>query len=440
MVESSGKTRGWIPLRAGASGVGRALLAVLCLDAFLVAVRLLGAFRDLGEGLGGRLLQEMVGQPALGLFLGIFLTSVVQSSSSTTSLVVGLAATGALGDDPLKVLSFAVPVVMGANIGSAVTSTLVSLAHLGRPKEFGRAFGCALMHDLFNIYTVALLFPIQVLTNFLGRGAWACARTFQAVGGLRFVSPLKLVVHPQAEFVYAFFARDWACHFVLDFIFVLMFLAGVLRLLKLAAQVRPVWPTALAIAVGVASVLLAARHAPQHLYCGPTATVAAGLTLLLTSLVILVRLMRALVQSKLERLVHAYIFRSTVRALLFGTIVTSIIQSSAVTISLVVPLVGAGILTLDRVYPYALGANIGTTVTAWLAALSLGEPIGIAVAAAHLGFNVLGISVFLPLRRAPLGSARWLAALFGKSRIVPIALLLGVYYLVPLALVFGLRK
>ena len=163
----SGRTQTRHSLAAGAGGLGRTLLALLCLDAFLVAVRLLGAFQDLGEGLGGRLLQEIVGQPALGLFLGIFLTSMVQSSSSTTSLVVGLAAAGALGDDPLRVLSFAVPVIMGANIGSAVTSTLVSLAHLGRPAEFGRAFGCALMHDLFNIYTVALLFPIQAVTNFV---------------------------------------------------------------------------------------------------------------------------------------------------------------------------------------------------------------------------------------------------------------------------------
>jgi sodium-dependent phosphate cotransporter len=420
-------------------GIGRALLAIACLDAFLVALPLLGAFRDIGEGLGGQLLQQMAGYPIVGLFLGILVTSIIQSSSSTTSLVVGLAAAGAIGSDPQKALAFAVPVVMGANIGTAVTNTIVSMAHIGTPKEFGRAFGCAVLHDLFNVYTVAILIPLQLLTNFLGRASWAAAGVFQAVGGLRFTSPLKIVISPQARAVKALFGHPWAAHAALDLLFALLFLSAIVRLVRRSSEGRVVWPLMVGMAAAFAALVEAIRSVPQLVYASPTATFATGGAVLVLSLVTLVKLMRTLMATKLERLIHGYIFKTTLRALLFGAIVTAVVQSSSVTTSAVVPLAGAGILGLERIYPYTLGANVGTTVTAMLAALSLGEPLGIAVALAHLGFNIVGISVFLPLRRLPIGSARWLAAQANRSRAIPILFLIGVYYIIPLALILGLR-
>ena len=54
-------------------------------------------------------------------------------------------------------------------------------------------------------------------------------------------------------------------------------------------------------------------------------------------------------------------------ALVLGVCLTVAVQSSSVTTSLVVPLVGAGIITIHRCYPFTLGANIGTTCTALLA-------------------------------------------------------------------------
>jgi sodium-dependent phosphate cotransporter len=437
--EKPGEPQSVLSLPSRFGGVGRVVLAAVCLDAFLVALPLLAAFRDIGEGLGGQLLQEMASYPVMGLFLGILVTSIIQSSSSTTSLVVGLAAAGAIGTDPHKALAFAVPVVMGANIGTAVTNTIVSMAHIGTPREFGRAFGCAVVHDLFNVYTVALLLPLQLLTNFLGHASWAAAGLFQAVGGLRFTSPLKIVISPQAKALKSVLAQPWAAHVVLDLLFATLFLAALLRVVRRSSQGQTVWPFTLAIAAAFAALAAAIRSAPHIVYASPMAVFAAGVAILVLSLVTLVRLMRTLMATKLERLIHAYIFKTTLRALLFGTLVTAIVQSSSVTTSAVVPLAGAGILALERIYPYTLGANVGTTVTAMLAALSLGEPVGIAVALAHLGFNILGIAVFLPLRRLPIGSARWLAAQANRSRAIPILFLLGVYYVIPLLLIFGLR-
>src|SRR3546814_17068867 len=64
-------------------------------------------------------------------------TVLVQSSSVNTSTVVGLVGTGLLG------VGDAVPVIMGANIGTTVTSTLAAIGHVRRPQEFRGAFAAA---------------------------------------------------------------------------------------------------------------------------------------------------------------------------------------------------------------------------------------------------------------------------------------------------------
>jgi sodium-dependent phosphate cotransporter len=127
------------------------------------------------------------------------------------------------------------------------------------------------------------------------------------------------------------------------------------------------------------------------------------------------------------------------RAMALGLVLTALVQSSSVTISLVVPLAGAGILTAAHVYPYALGANVGTTVTALLAALAGGQPAGLAIAFAHMLFNVLGIGVWYPLRRVPLWLASRFASLAVRSRVVPVVYVVTVYLLIPLVLIAIMR-
>jgi sodium-dependent phosphate cotransporter len=77
--------------------------------------------------------------PLIGLFIGILATSLIQSSSTTTPLVVGMVAVGTFGDDPILAVSAANPYIMGANIGTSVTNTIVSLGHIVNKNEFKRA-------------------------------------------------------------------------------------------------------------------------------------------------------------------------------------------------------------------------------------------------------------------------------------------------------------
>jgi len=105
----------------------------------------------------------------------------------------------------------------------------------------------------------------------------------------------------------------------------------------------------------------------------------------------------------------------------------------------VIPLVGAGVLHLMQVYPYTLGANIGTTVTAILVALSTGNISAVTVSLAHLLFNILGILIIYPipfLRNIPPKLAKFVAGYAQKSKTVPIIYIGLLFYLLPLIIIF----
>lgn len=99
--------------------------------------------------------------PFTGLFIGLLITAIIQSSSATTSMVVALVASGAI------TLEGAVPIIMGANVGTTITSTIVSLGFITRKKEFRRAVSAGTYHDFFNILTVVILFPLEYYFGFL---------------------------------------------------------------------------------------------------------------------------------------------------------------------------------------------------------------------------------------------------------------------------------
>jgi len=353
--------------------LGQILLLAVILYAFLVSIQLLGAsFKLFGKPLAEKLL-EMTSNPLVGLLAGILATTLAQSSSTTTSITVGMVAGGAL------TIEGAIPVIMGANIGTSVTNTLVSMGHITRKEEFRRALAGATVHDFFNLLVVIILLPAEVCFHLMERVATYAAEIFQGVGGMIFSSPLKAMTEPAAS--------------------------GILDLLQ--------------------------RN--------PTLCVIAALVLMFTSLKFLVDLSRGLVVQRSGRFLNRYLFGAPMVAMLFGAAITFLVQSSSITTSMVVPLIGAGILTLEAVFPFTLGANVGTTVTAMLAALSTGAIGPVIVAFSHLFFNVSGILLIYPvpfIRGIPIFLARRLADLTSRSRVYAFAYVALVFYLVPLILIF----
>ncbi|NQT92703.1 MAG: Na/Pi symporter, partial [Lentisphaerae bacterium] len=161
---------------------------------------------------------------------------------------------------------------------------------------------------------------------------------------------------------------------------------------------------------------------------------------LIISLILMVKTLRVIIAQKAERFVNRYLFRNDVTALLLGLVLTVLAQSSSVTTSLVIPLVGAGVVTLRRCYPYTLGANIGTTCTALLAAMATvhagaGGSVGVTAAFAHLVFNIAGIMVFYPLKVIPITAAKKMADLATESKRWAVIFVLGVFFGLPLLMI-----
>lgn len=129
-------------------------------------------------------------------------------------------------------------------------------------------------------------------------------------------------------------------------------------------------------------------------------------------------------------------------SIVIGCVLTMILQSSSVFTSSLVPLVGMGIVSLERVFPLTLGSNIGTTFTGVLAALgqSTNFQQSIQIAIVHTFFNITGIVIWYPipfLRRAPLAIARYLGERSTQHRWFAVAYLVVVFVVTP-GILFGL--
>ncbi|MCP4753211.1 MAG: sodium dependent phosphate transporter, partial [Proteobacteria bacterium] len=304
-----------------------------------------------------------------------FATALIQSSSTTTSMVVAFVASGTIS------VQNAIPVIMGANIGTAVTSTLVSLGHVTRQREFERAFAAGTVHDMFNLMAVFILLPIELATGYLSKSASALAGILAGTAGMEFKSPLKLITKPISKAIVRGISS-------FDF-----------------SQV----------ATGVMVVLL-------------------GTVLLIVSLIFLSKLLRTMVLSKLQRFFQVSMYSNGTVAILIGLVFTAIVQSSSVTTSLMIPMAAAGVMTLRHVFPVALGANVGTTVTALLASLATGRPKALTIALVHLLFNISGILLFYPLpfmRQIPMRIADGLAKRVAEKRIYAVLFILIVYFMIP---------
>ena len=357
------------------------LLFLGVLYVFFVSIEMMSeAFKLFGKGFANSLMTS-TSNPIVGLGIGVLATSLVQSSSATTSILVGLVAAGGLS------ITNAIPMVMGANIGTTVTNTIVSVGHINRRQEFSRALAGATVHDFFNILAVLVFLPLERIFHFIERSATFLSSTFDSAGGLKFVSPLKAIVKPTA-------------HLVVD-------------LLKHVIS-SPAWASSLLILV-------------------------CALVILFTALKFMVTLMKKLIIGRVENLLHQYLFSSPFTSLLLGLTITSIIQSSSATTSLIVPIVGAGILNVDQIFPYVLGTNIGTTITALMASLVTKSPAALTVAFAHLLFNVSGTLVFYPIRRIPISIARAFGKFTAQHRYVAITYLLVCFYGLPFLFILLLK-
>lgn len=358
------------------------LIVVALIYCILVAVGMIGAGFKAAAGDQAKELFAFATNPFLGLIIGTVATALIQSSSTVTSIIVGLVAGG------LPVAT-AIPMIMGANIGTTITNTLVSLGHVKDKDEFRRAFSAATVHDFFNLISVLIFLPLEIATGFLGKvSEWLVqfliGSDSMSMKGFNFIKPItKPVIHVVQDMV--------------------GFLPGAM-------------PGILTIIIGIATIFFAIT------YTG--------------------KLLKTLMVGRAKKVLHNSIGRGPISGIASGTLVTVLVQSSSTTTSLMVPLVGSGVFKMRDIFPFTLGANIGTCITALLAATAISGAnslFALQIALVHLVYNFLGVVCIygFPLTRdiAP-RCAEWLANLAAERKSIALAYILTVFFLFPAVMIF----
>ena len=343
----------------------------------LLAVAMVGTGFKWSVGEQAKVLFEFASHPIAGLMIGLVATALIQSSSTVTSIIVGLVAGGL----PVET---AIPMVMGANIGTTVTNTLVSLGHARCKVEFRRAFACATVHDFFNLLAVAIFLPLEMMFGIFQKlSAWLVSPLLNAgdmsIKGFDFIKPItKPVIGAIKEPLSTFGS-----------------MTGGLLMIGL------------------------------------------GIAILIIAITLMGKLMKSLMVGRAKDILKSAIGRGPLHGIASGTVVTVLVQSSSTTTSLMVPLVGTGVLKIRDVYPFTLGANIGTCVTALLAATAVsGEyaVFALQIALVHLCFNVIATLVIYGtpfLRELPLKGAEWIAEMANRNKGVVAGYLSFVFIILP---------
>jgi len=354
---------------------------VILVYLLLVAVDAVGDGFKIATAGQAKQLFNFASNPMVALIIGVVSTALIQSSSTVTSIIVGLVAGG-------MPITIAIPMIMGANIGTSITSTIVSLGHISNKDEFKRAFSAATVHDSFNILAVLILLPVELLFHPLERISGFFANLFFggiSVGGGN-INPVSFIIAPAAD--------------LLQFV------------------VSPL-PTV------VAGIFL----------------IVAGIALILFVVSFLGKVLKKVMVGRALTILNNTIGRGSLAGIGAGGLITVLVQSSSTTTSLIVPMAGSGLFSIRQVYPFVLGGNVGTTITALLAATAISGPLAILslqIALVHFFFNLFAIFMIyaIPLlRNVPILMAEKLASYALKSKFYVVGYIVGLFFIIPLALI-----
>ncbi len=331
---------------------------------------LMSAFRLFGKEVANTIF-SVSAHPFVGIFVGLLITAILQSSSTVTAMVVAAVAAGTL------TIETATPIIMGANVGTTITSAIVALGHISKKKELRKGFAAASLHDFFNLLTVLILFPLEYYTHFLSNLAKYVTELlpFSAASG-SFIPPL---------------------------------------------------------------ISIPSNFVVNQLHDYPILILVFSVLCLFLAIRLFVTLLKEQMIGKQRQQMHELFFGSIWKSFGWGFITTAAIQSSSVTTSLVVPLVATRKVNIQKAFPFIVGANIGTTLTTLLAALFKSEA-AITIAFVHILFNLIGALIFLiiPLmRQIPTFLAQRLGIAAMKNRSTALAYLLVVFFVLPFGMIYS---
>lgn len=434
----------------------RIVLFIVFLYFFICSLTFLSdGFKLVGGKTAGEVFRknEILRNPVAGVMIGVLATVLVQSSSTSTSIVVGMVGGGLLD------VRTSIPIVMGANIGTSVTNTIVSMGQITNRDDFRRAFAGATVHDMFNWMTVIILLPIEVGTGYLYRLSEAIVSSIPEEHDVEKQEYLKKVTKPFTDLIV-----------ILDSKKITDVAKGidVKTLLKSCCEKGKVYTNVTELVTGnntnndntTITVLKEKSICLQECEFAFKGTglddSEIGTILLIASLIMLcvclfgiVKTLNSILKGNIRKAIRKFInydfpgrwsYFTGYIAILMGTGLTFLVQSSSIFTSALTPLAGVGVISLERMYPLTLGANIGTTTTSILAALATDDiKLPLQVSMCHLFFNLSGILIFypIPFTRFPIPLAKFLGMETSKYRWFALVYLFVMFFILP-AVVFGL--
>merc|ERR1711998_416315 len=318
-------------------------------------------------------------------------------------------------------------------------STIVALGQSGDRNEFRRAFAAATVHDMFNFMSVLVLLPLEAITGYLYALSKALIDATPGLSsGEKPPDILKALTKP--------------------------FTSQIMKIDKNLIKKIAAAETEEDFAA------LESKKMLKHLFGNEDIEASDGvvgifvlviaLIILCVTLFLIVYTLKSILKGHIAVWLHKGVngrvpdikcggltipmgWASGYLAMLVGLGLTICVQSSSITTSALTPLVGIGVLKVERMYPTVLGANIGTCITGVLAALAADGSklfLTLQVAYAHLFFNLTGIFLFYviwPMRRIPINAAKFLGDTTAKYRWFALSYLFMCFFIIP-AIIMGI--
>uniref|UniRef100_G3W4J6 Sodium-dependent phosphate transport protein 2B n=1 Tax=Sarcophilus harrisii TaxID=9305 RepID=G3W4J6_SARHA len=369
-------------------GFGKGILLLGFLYFFVCSLDVLGStFQLVGGKMAGKIFHDgsVLNNPVAGLMIGMLVTVLVQSSSTSTSIVVSLVSSS------LLTVKAAIPIIMGANIGTSMTNTIVALM----------AFAGATVHDFFNWLSVLVLLPMEVITGYLYRLTDAIVKIFNIKSGENSPKLLKVITDPFTKLIVQLDKK------------VINEIATGNEAAKNKSLIKTWCKTLKYVTLSNVTINTAkCKHAFVDVNFSDLSIglilLALSLLVLCTCLILIVKVLNSMLKGQIASVIKNTINKNFpfpfawlmgYLAILVGAGITFLMQSSSVFMSAITPLVGIGVISLERVYPLTLGSNIGTTTMAILAALaSPGSTLEefLQIALCHFFFNLSGVLLWYP--------------------------------------------
>jgi len=411
------------------SAIVRVIVLLGLLYVFIISLGLLGdAFRVLGGTGAGKTFStsNVFNNPIANLVVGILCTVLLQSSSTTISIGISMTSVGLLEVDQTVFM------VMGANIGTSITNTIVSLGQVNNTEEFRRAFAGATVHDMFNILSVLVLLPLETLTHMLRRLSVAAVNNIHIEEGYKKPNFLKKWTKPVTSRIISV-NKD--------------------LVMEIGLEKNETVQNALIANSTMVKWINCQKPSKYFIYCTSKhwSDIAVGSTLmiwslfmLICSMILIVKVLQNSLKGNLANSMHTalnmkfpdpFSWLSDYALLLVGFGSTIILQSSSIVTSSLTPMCGIGLMKVEKLFPVTVGANVGTTFTGILAAMGSDNfHDALIVAFCHMFFNLFGTLIWFVIpfmRNIPISLSKRLGNATAHNRGYAVVYMFCVFAVIP---------